>query len=58
MCSHKMAAQLYDQLKVVCENHVKANIHQFLKYPLHASYIVKAAPPFSGFPRFVVIFTD
>ncbi|XP_064638709.1 cullin-4A-like [Lineus longissimus] len=30
MCSHKMSANLYDQLKVVCEKHVKSNTHQFL----------------------------
>lgn len=30
MCSHKMSAQLYDQLKIICENHVQANLDQFL----------------------------
>ena len=33
MCSYKMSASLYDQLKQVCEAHVKSNIHQFLGYP-------------------------
>lgn len=31
MCSYKMSASLYDQLKQVCEAHVKSNIHQFLQ---------------------------
>ena len=33
MCSYKMSASLYDQLKQVCEAHVRSNIHQFLEYP-------------------------
>ena len=33
MCSYKMSASLYEQLKQVCEAHVKSNIHQFLQYP-------------------------
>ncbi|KAL5004108.1 hypothetical protein ScPMuIL_017564 [Solemya velum] len=33
MCSHKMSATLYDQLKQSCEKHVKSNISQFLGYP-------------------------
>lgn len=37
MCSHRMASELYDQLKVVCEDYVKGNIHQFLQYPLNGS---------------------
>lgn len=31
MCSYKMSASLYDQLKQVCEAHVRSNIHQFLE---------------------------
>ena len=31
MCFHKMSAALYDQLKQICEHHVKSNITQFLK---------------------------
>ncbi|XP_046371924.1 cullin-4A-like [Haliotis rufescens] len=30
MCSYKMSASLYDQLKHICEDHVKANLNQFL----------------------------
>ena len=34
MCSYKMSSMLYEQLKQVCESHVKSNIGQFLEYPL------------------------
>ena len=34
MCSHKMAATLYDLLKAECESHVKSNLQQFVWYPL------------------------
>jgi len=40
MCSHKMSAALYDQLKQICEHHVKSNITQFLEYPLSAITIL------------------
>ena len=30
MCSHKMAATLYDLLKAECESHVKSNLQQFV----------------------------
>ncbi|CAH3104933.1 unnamed protein product [Porites lobata] len=30
MCSHKMAATLYDLLKAECEAHVKSNLQQFI----------------------------
>lgn len=30
MCSHKMAATLYDLLKAECETHVKSNLQQFV----------------------------
>ena len=40
MCFHKMSAALYDQLKQICEHHVKSNITQFLKYPLSAITIL------------------
>lgn len=33
MCSHKMAATLYDLLKAECESHVKSNLQQFVWYP-------------------------
>ena len=30
MCSHKMAATLYDLLETECESHVKSNLQQFV----------------------------
>jgi cullin-4 len=30
MCSHKMASVLYEELRVVCESHVQANVGVFL----------------------------
>ncbi|KTG03182.1 hypothetical protein cypCar_00000454 [Cyprinus carpio] len=33
LCSHKISAKLYKQLRVVCEDHVKAQIDQFREYP-------------------------
>ncbi|ESO98807.1 hypothetical protein LOTGIDRAFT_187016 [Lottia gigantea] len=33
MCSYKMSANLYDQLKVVCESHVQSCLEQFKAYP-------------------------
>ena len=41
MCSHKMSANLYEQLKVVCESHVKGNIHQFLKETMDSEQFLK-----------------
>ena len=42
MCSHKMAAHLYSQLKVVCVAHVQSNLTQFTGYPfiLYNKYIL------------------
>ncbi|MGH0173512.1 UNVERIFIED_CONTAM: hypothetical protein FKN15_065706 [Acipenser sinensis] len=34
LCSHKISAKLYKQLRAVCEDHIKAQIHQFREYPL------------------------
>ena len=34
LCSHKMSAQLYAQLRVACESHVSSCVNQFLSYPL------------------------
>lgn len=33
LCSHKMSATIYEQLKHVCESHVQSNLQQFLGYP-------------------------
>lgn len=37
LCSHKISAKLYKQLRAVCEDHIKAQIDQFREYPLHGS---------------------
>lgn len=41
LCSHKMSAHLYDQLKQVCENHVKSNIQQFLQESMGSEQFLK-----------------
>lgn len=33
LCSHKISAKLYKQLRVVCEDHIKAQIDEFREYP-------------------------
>uniref|UniRef100_A0A8C4YVN0 Cullin 4B n=1 Tax=Gadus morhua TaxID=8049 RepID=A0A8C4YVN0_GADMO len=33
LCSHKISAKLYKQLRAVCEDHIKAQISQFREYP-------------------------
>lgn len=33
LCSYKVSATLYKQLRQVCEDHVKAQIQQFREYP-------------------------
>uniref|UniRef100_A0A672P0N0 Cullin-4B-like n=1 Tax=Sinocyclocheilus grahami TaxID=75366 RepID=A0A672P0N0_SINGR len=39
LCSHKISAKLYKQLRVVCEDHIKAQIDQFREYPFHYSVL-------------------
>ena len=34
MCAQKMASSLYNDLKSVCEVHVKSKVEEFLTYPL------------------------
>ncbi|KAG7315715.1 hypothetical protein KOW79_020581 [Hemibagrus wyckioides] len=34
LCSYKVSPMLYKQLRQVCEDHVRAQIHQFREYPL------------------------
>ncbi len=41
MCSHKMAPKLYDQLKLLCENHVQANRQQFLTETVGSEQFLK-----------------
>ena len=33
LCSHRMSQMLYEELRDVCEVHVKSNINQFVQYP-------------------------
>lgn len=33
LCSHKISAKLYKQLRAVCEDHIKSQIEQFREYP-------------------------
>uniref|UniRef100_A0A4W3IVZ4 Cullin-4B n=1 Tax=Callorhinchus milii TaxID=7868 RepID=A0A4W3IVZ4_CALMI len=35
LCSYKVSANLYKQLRQVCEDHIKAQIHQFREYPFY-----------------------
>uniref|UniRef100_A0A8C5U806 Cullin 4B n=1 Tax=Malurus cyaneus samueli TaxID=2593467 RepID=A0A8C5U806_9PASS len=36
LCSYKISANLYKQLRQICEDHIKAQIHQFREYPFLA----------------------
>ncbi|CAJ1058893.1 hypothetical protein PFLUV_G00125360 [Xyrichtys novacula] len=40
LCSHKISAKLYKQLRVVCEDHIKAQIDQFREYPLRLFHYI------------------
>uniref|UniRef100_A0A8C2F1M3 Cullin-4B n=1 Tax=Cyprinus carpio TaxID=7962 RepID=A0A8C2F1M3_CYPCA len=39
LCSHKISAKLYKQLRVVCEDYIKAQIDQFREYPFPYSVL-------------------
>ncbi|XP_036403609.1 cullin-4B [Megalops cyprinoides] len=41
LCSHKISAKLYKQLRVVCEDHIKAQIHQFREDALDSVLFLK-----------------
>uniref|UniRef100_A0AAQ4NVI4 Cullin 4B n=1 Tax=Gasterosteus aculeatus aculeatus TaxID=481459 RepID=A0AAQ4NVI4_GASAC len=41
LCSHKISAKLYKQLRAVCEDHIKAQIDQFREYPSHVLFLKK-----------------
>uniref|UniRef100_A0A8C2WXS7 Cullin 4B n=1 Tax=Cyclopterus lumpus TaxID=8103 RepID=A0A8C2WXS7_CYCLU len=41
LCSHKISAKLYKQLRAACEDHIKAQINQFREYPLHVLFLKK-----------------
>ncbi|NWW87358.1 CUL4B protein, partial [Rhynochetos jubatus] len=37
LCSYKISANLYKQLRQICEDHIKAQIHQFREYPFFSA---------------------
>uniref|UniRef100_A0A4W4G2I2 Cullin-4B n=1 Tax=Electrophorus electricus TaxID=8005 RepID=A0A4W4G2I2_ELEEL len=41
LCSHKISAKLYKQLRAVCEDHIKAQINQFREYPFNSVLFLK-----------------
>ncbi|KAM9795205.1 LOW QUALITY PROTEIN: cullin-4B [Neosynchiropus ocellatus] len=41
LCSHKISAKLYKQLRSVCEDHIKAQIDQFREYPFLVIFLKK-----------------
>ncbi|XP_039622006.1 cullin-4B [Polypterus senegalus] len=41
LCSHKISANLYKQLRTVCEDHIKAQIHQFREDALDSVLFLK-----------------
>ncbi|KAG9338656.1 hypothetical protein JZ751_025494 [Albula glossodonta] len=41
LCSHKISARLYKQLRTVCEEHIKAQIHQFREDALDSVLFLK-----------------
>ncbi|XP_014681402.1 PREDICTED: cullin-4A-like [Priapulus caudatus] len=41
MCSHKMAPLLYEQLRVLCDEHVKSNVSQFLADSVNSPLYLK-----------------
>ncbi|KFM72708.1 Cullin-4B, partial [Stegodyphus mimosarum] len=41
LCSNNMAAFLYDNLRVLCENHIKQNVDQFLPDSMDSVYFLK-----------------
>uniref|UniRef100_A0A8C3VFM6 Cullin 4B n=1 Tax=Catharus ustulatus TaxID=91951 RepID=A0A8C3VFM6_CATUS len=40
LCSYKISANLYKQLRQICEDHIKAQIHQFREYPFLSSCVL------------------
>ncbi|XP_023656319.1 cullin-4B isoform X2 [Paramormyrops kingsleyae] len=41
LCSHKISPKLYKQLRLVCEDHIKAQIHQFREEALDSVLFLK-----------------
>ncbi|RLW02527.1 hypothetical protein DV515_00007100 [Chloebia gouldiae] len=44
LCSYKISANLYKQLRQICEDHIKAQIHQFREYPFLSWFISLLTP--------------
>ncbi|NWR83333.1 CUL4B protein, partial [Furnarius figulus] len=47
LCSYKISANLYKQLRQICEDHIKAQIHQFREYPFFSCQQTKIILPSS-----------
>ncbi|NXN59089.1 CUL4B protein, partial [Rynchops niger] len=47
LCSYKISANLYKQLRQICEDHIKAQIHQFREYPFFSCWQAKMLLPAS-----------
>ncbi|NXJ61624.1 CUL4B protein, partial [Rostratula benghalensis] len=45
LCSYKISANLYKQLRQICEDHIKAQIHQFREYPFSGCWQGKTFLP-------------
>ncbi|NWV76985.1 CUL4B protein, partial [Dasyornis broadbenti] len=45
LCSYKISANLYKQLRQICEDHIKAQIHQFREYPFFSCSQAKMILP-------------
>ncbi|NXF71420.1 CUL4B protein, partial [Sclerurus mexicanus] len=47
LCSYKISANLYKQLRQICEDHIKAQIHQFREYPFFSCQQTEIILPLS-----------
>ena len=56
LCSHKISAKLYKQLRAACEDHIKAQIDQFREYPSQSCLLGGPFIPFNLFLN--VVWTD
>lgn len=41
LCSHKMSVQVHENLRLLCEQHVKSNVNQFLEAYMDSLYFLK-----------------
>ena len=58
LCSYKISANLYKQLRQICEDHIKAQIHQFREYPFKNKKVFFCFIVFSSFPPSVPHFLN